>query len=187
MRRLALSVFTACGLAILSACNSGSGLTTGSSSSIDHVLFTNGSGQTNNFFVALSGSSGLFPATLQVNAVGIKGSGIAPQVVYDATFTWSAAFAAAGTTYSAGSSPNGSRTCGTPSSTPAIPILYQPQNSLVPTLLPAAQASNTVFVGAVKGVTPVSPGTSYCYNLLATQAGGGGVQGSVLVVVSNSP
>jgi hypothetical protein len=186
--RLALSsVLTVCGLALLSACNTGSGLTTGSSSSIDHVVFMNGSAQTNDFFVALSGTTGLFPATVEVNAVGVNGSGVAPQVVYDATFTWAAAFAPADTPYVAGSSPTGTRKCGAPSTTPVIPVYYEPQNALVPTLLPAGQAANTVYAGAVAGVTPVEPATNYCYYLVATQFGGGATQGSVLVVVSNSP
>ncbi|MBD5654349.1 MAG: hypothetical protein IAI50_04110 [Candidatus Eremiobacteraeota bacterium] len=170
----------------MSACSSSSGLATGPSSSIDHVVFTNGSGQVNDFFVALSGTVGLSPAAVQVNAVGIQGSNFTPQVVYGATFTWAAAFAAEGTPYSVGSSPNGPHKCGAPSITPAIPIYYQPQNSLVPTPLAANQSANVVYAAAVPKVELVAPGTSYCYNLIATQVGGG-TSGSVLVVVSNSP
>jgi len=191
MRRLALSVLTACGLAFLSACNSGSGLTTGNNASIDHVVFTNGSGQANDFFVALYSPGATNPPAVQVNAEGVSGSGIAPQIVPNATFTWVAAFAPAGTPYQVGSSPNGSHKCGAPdlvplAPVPAIPVYYVPANAINPVVLPPAQAANTVYAEGVAGLLPSGSDTSYCYTLLATQAGGS-VQGSVLVVVSNSP
>jgi hypothetical protein len=186
MRRLALSVLTACGLAILSACNSGSGVTTGNSSTIDHIIFTNGSGQANDFFVALYNPGASSPPAVQVNAEGVNGSGLAPQIVPSATFTWSAAFAPAGTPYQFGSTPNGSHKCGAPVDTPFIPVYYEPQNSITPVVLPPGQAADTVYAAGVAGLLPSGTGTSYCYYLLATQSGGS-VQGSVLVVVSNSP
>jgi hypothetical protein len=186
MRRLGLSVLTVCGFAFLSACNSGTGLVTGNNASIDSIVFTNGTSQTNDYFVALAtGNYG--EAAVQVNAQGVTGSGVDPQIVAGTTFTWAAAFAAADTPYVSGSSPTGFKKCGAPSTTPAIPIYYQPANSLVKAVLPANQASNVVYAAAVPGVEPVSPGESYCYHLVATQAGGGSTQGSVLVVVSNSP
>ena len=187
MRRLALSVLTACGLAILSACSGGTGLTTGTGSDSTvptSISFNNNSGQVNDFFLAPNAS-----ATLSVTATANKGAGPTAIVVPDATFTWAARFATAAdlpnvNTYLVGPSPNGYKTCGflaAATGTPAIPIYYQPTGVATLAPLPAAQASQQVFVAPVTGVP-----APYCIVLQAT-AFPGRVLGAITVVVSNSP
>jgi hypothetical protein len=187
MRRFALSVLTACGLALLTACGSGGGygFSTGTNSnqSIDSVVFSTSSNQTNDFFVTPGGTS-----PLQVNAVGQKGSGPTALVVPDATFTWAARFVNASdppnvASYLIGPAPGARKPCPAYAGpTPAVPILQQNLSS--PTgfaPLPSGQAANTVYIGAVPGATP-----PYCLVLQATHLGDG-VQGAVTVVVSSSP
>ena len=197
MRRLALSVFTACGLALLTACGSGGGYgfsTSGNSTgSVDQVILSAAkNGQANDFFVAPGGT-----APLQVDAIGQKGSGPFAVVVPDATFTWSARFINPATDgalaiYQVGPAPATPKVCGAPSSTPAVPILQQSLTSIAPPYpgfapLPNTQAARTVYVGAVPGVTPATPNNpTYCLVLNATHVSGGEI-GSHVIVVSNSP
>lgn len=195
MRRFALSAAAVCGLALLTACGSGGGygFSSGGNGSIESVAFTSGlSGQANNFFVAPGGV-----APLEVDAIAQKGSGPTALVVPDATFTWGARFVDPAVdgdlaTYQTGPVPNAPKRCGAPSQTPAIPIYKQNTASVVGpyagySALPAGQASKTVFIGSVPGVTPATSGNaSYCIVLVATHVGDG-VQGSKVIVVSNSP
>lgn len=187
MRRLALSVLAACGLAIVSACSGGTGLTLGSgndSTVPTSVSFLNGSNQVNDFFLAPSGTS-----PLSVTAVAAKGSGPTAIIVPGAQFTWAARFATAAdpssvNTYLFGPTPSGYKTCGfLPASvgTPAIPILYQAPGSEALSVLQNGQGSSQVFIAPVAGVP-----APYCIVLQAT-AKPGNVIGAVTVVVSNSP
>jgi hypothetical protein len=120
MRRLAFSLVAIGGFAALTACSGGTGLNTGGSQTPTSIVFTNGSGQTNNFFVADDGS-----APLLVAATAVNGTGATSTIIPDVQFTWSAAFLPAGTTYNTGPSPNGSGTCGAPAQTPLVNSLLQ--------------------------------------------------------------
>lgn len=200
MRRFALSIAAACGLALLTACGSGGGygFSSGGSSngSIDSVVFTAGAnGQASDFFAALTGAV----KPLEVDAIGEKGSGPTVLVVPNSTFTWSARFVDPSTdsaslyTYQTGTAPSVPKFCGKPSiTTVAIPIYQQNSASLATPFpgyapLPATQAASTVFVGAVPGVDPGTTGNStYCLLLVATHVGDG-VVGTKVVVVSNNP
>jgi hypothetical protein len=189
MRRLALSVFAVCGLALFTACGSSGGYgfaSTSGNGSIDAVVFTTDSAQTNDFFVTADGT-----APLQINAVGQKGSGPFATVVADAAFTWAGRFVNANdsfatASYLTGPAPAAAKACPDPNKvvggTPPVPILQQDQNNPlgVPLFvsLPAAQAARTVYIGAVKGVTP-----PYCLVIVATHVGDG-VLGSKTVLVT---
>jgi len=120
MRRLAPSLIAAFGIALLAACSGGGyGFNSGGTSNPQtptSILFENGSASVNDFFLDPTGN-----APVLVSAVAIKGSGSGSVVVPDATFTWAAVYAPAGTAYLKGASPNGSGTCGAPPS-PAFPI-----------------------------------------------------------------
>lgn len=193
MRRLALSVLTACGLAILSACSGGTGLTTGSGSTTPtQLVFSNGQAQVNDFFVAPSSGS-----AVSVTAIAEVGSGPTTAVLPNTTFTWAARFVNPATDppavymYNTGYNPNGNpagdngggqtKSCAAPASTPAVPILYAAPGSVLPSVLPSGQSTQQVFVAPVAGVA-----APYCLVLQAT-ASPGNVIGSVTVVVSNSP
>jgi hypothetical protein len=120
MRRLASSLIAASGLALLAACSGGgygfsSNLGT-SSQTPSFIMFQNGSASVNDFFVNPTGN-----APLLVSATAEKGTGAGATIIPDQVFTWSAAYAPAGTAYLKGASPNGSGTCGTPPS-PPFPI-----------------------------------------------------------------
>lgn len=206
MRRLALSVFTVCGLALLTACGTtgGTGFSSnGGNGSIDSVLFTNNSAQTNDFFVQGTGAV----APLQITAIGQKGSGTTALQVPDATFTWAGRFVdpttdlAANSTYTVGPAPSGSRNCPKlpAGGTPPVVILQQNppvqptpvpagQPTPVPTVapayipLPATQPSNTVFISAVAGVTP-----PYCLLIVASHVGDGTIGTKVVLVTNGVP
>lgn len=200
MRRLALSVFTACGLALLTACGSSGGYgfsTSGNSTgSVDQVILSAGkNGQTNDFFVAPGGT-----APLQIDAIGQKGSGPAALIVPDTTFTWAARYVTASdpaslTQYQVGPAPASPKSCGIPSGTPAVTV-YQSviQNGLPHTIpLPPSQSARTVFIVPDPTVTFVAKDKSgaalpsnYCLVVQATHTGDG-VIGAHVVVVSNSP
>jgi hypothetical protein len=120
MRRLALSLVTSCAIATLTACSGGYGFNTGGNQTPTSIQFTNGSSQANDFFVSYQGSSPVL-----VVAQAVKGTGATATVIPDVQFTWSAAFAPAGTIYHTGSSPNGQAECGTPSQTPLVNSLLQ--------------------------------------------------------------
>jgi len=124
MRRLASSLIVACGIALLTACSGGGyGLNsnTGNSTKVpDEIIFENGSASVDDFFLSPTGN-----APILVSAVAIKGLGSGSSVIPDATFSWAAVYAPAGTTYLKGASPNGQGTCGAP---PAPPF---PINSLL--------------------------------------------------------
>jgi len=120
MRRLASSLIAASGLALLAACSGGGyGFTSNlgtNPQTPSFIMFQNGSASVNDFFVNPTGN-----APLLVSATAEKGTGAGATIIPDQVFTWSAAYAPAGTTYLKGASPNGSGTCGTPPS-PAFPI-----------------------------------------------------------------
>jgi len=210
MRRLALSVIASCGLAILAACAAGTGFsgTVGSNSTTpDAIVFQNGSAQVDNFFLAPNGG-----APLLISALGVKGAGIGSTIIPDLSFQWSAVYAAAGTTYSRGVSPNGNGVCGTPPVAATFPInslLQQgPGGDAYPfylgqyTQLSSQPGSNppayTQQTSQIYIAPPFNPATnqqvlptpaatgSYCITVTALHGPSGRV-GSVLVVVSNSP
>lgn len=197
MRRFALSVITACGFAALTACGSSGGYgfsTSSGNGSIDSVAFTNGSAQTNDFFVTGIGGT----APLEINALGIKGSGPTSVVVPDSTFTWAGRFVGPNdpfsvASYEVGPTPGAAHACPTPPNngatppvytTPPVPIYQQNPASLSGlypgySAMPAGQQAQTVFVGAVAGVAP-----PYCLVIVATHVGDG-VIGSKTVLVTN--
>ncbi len=217
MRRLSLTLIASCGVALLSACASGGYAFNGTNGggNIDSVVFTNGSGQVNDFYVSPNGNT-----PIQVNAVGFRGTGQGALVVPDATFTWAAAFAKPGTPYFKGPSPSGNGECGTPAQTPPqyYTILIQgagsgpvpdasggmgvpPSGGQTSPMYPGYelinnfQATPTVYVSPpldptkLPVVVPVGyegTSTNYCVRLVATHIGDGR-QGSINVVVSNSP
>ena len=185
MRRLALSVFTACGLALLSACSGGTGIGSGSSTKITAVVFTNGSAAVNAFFVAPGGI-----APVAVDAVGTDNG----TLVYGQTFTWTARFGNPKTdppsiaTYTTGVAPSTFKTCAAPPATqPAVPLLEPGAVTASAggyvgySLLTSGFPVSGVYVGAVPGVT-----APYCLVLTAVHAVDGTV-GTVTVVVSANP
>lgn len=194
MRRLALSVFTACGLALLTACGSSGGYgfsSTSGNGSIDSVAFTNGSGQANDFFVTGLGGS----APLQINALGQKGSGPTALIVPDTVFTWAGRFVNPAvdqppvSTYVVGPVPGAAKPCPAlpVGGTPPVPIYQQNPANLVPpypgySALPPTQAAATVYVGAVPGVTP-----PYCLVIQATHVGDGVIGAKTVLVTNGTP
>jgi hypothetical protein len=187
MRRLALSLVSACGLALLSACSGGTGFGN-NGSSLTAIVFSNGSSQVADFFVAPGGTS-----PVRVAAVGVKGSP-GSDLVYGQTFLWAARFVNPATdpasisTYKTGVSPSTFKTCAAPPKVqPAVPILVPGPYSDVTsgfagyTALAATQPASTVYVAAVPGT--VAP---YCLVLTATHPADGTV-GTVTVVVSQNP
>ena len=204
MRRLALSVFTACGLALLTACGSSGGYgfgTTSGNSSIDNVVFTNGSAQTNDFFVTFGGQ-----APLEINAIGQKGSGPFATIVPDSSFTWSGRFVDPATdpasvaSYTIGSVPNASKPCPkVPATTPAVTIFQQnPANLSVPPYagyspLPSGQPASTVFVGTVGTFTATTPPVfvpvppPYCLVIVAKHVGDGVIGSKTVLVTAGQP
>jgi hypothetical protein len=186
MRRLALSVFTACGLALLSACSGGTGFGSGSSTQISAIVFTNGSAAVNAFFVAPGGI-----APVAVDAVGTVSGGT---LVYGQTFTWTARFVNPKTdppsiaTYTTGVAPATFKTCAAPPAVqPAVPLLEPGATTgsaggyVGYKLLTAGFPVSGVYVGAVPGVT-----APYCLVLTAFHASDG-TTGTVTVVVSANP
>jgi hypothetical protein len=137
---------------------------------------------------------------LEVNAIGVNGSGPNPQYAPDATFTWGARYidptvdpaniASYLTGSTSGSSPTGSKPCpAIPATLPTIPILIPggtgTKSSIYPgyTLLPSTQASKSVYIGAIPGI---STSKSFCIRLEAAPVSGGS-GGGVTVLISNSP
>lgn len=197
MRRLALSAFAACGLGLLTACGSSGGYGfsgTSGNNSIDYVVFTGNSAQTNDFFVTPGGT-----APLQINAVGQKGTGPAAVNVPDAAFTWAGRFVNPATdppsvaSYTVGPSPSAAKPCPTQRAgtggTPAVPIYQQTPSNVGPqatvqgfSVLPAGQPARTVYVAAVPGVTP-----PYCLVIVATHVGDGVVGTKTVLVTSGVP
>jgi hypothetical protein len=187
MRRLALSLVSACGLALLSACSGGTGFGN-NGSSLSAIVFSNGSAQVANFFVAPGGTS-----PLRVAAVGVE-STPGSDLVYGQTFLWAARFVnpltdpASIATYTTGVSPSTFKTCAAPPKVePPVPILVPAPYSDVTsgfagyTALGPTQPVSTVYVAAVPGVA-----APYCLVLTATHPADGTV-GTVTVVVSQSP
>ncbi len=193
MRRLALSVFTACGLGLLTACGSGGGYGFSSSGnangSIDQIVFSAAkNAQTNDFIVAPGGT-----APLEVDALGEKGSGPFAVVVPDATFTWAARFVDPAVdsfrvaSYLVAAAPGPARPCPKkPSTTPAIPILQQSLPGVYTTALTASQAARTVFIAAPPGMAAADNAAGYCIVLVAKHVGDG-VIGSKTILISNNP
>lgn len=195
MRRLALSVVTGFGLALLTACGSGGGYgfsTSGNANgSIDQVVFTSGkNAQADNFLVAPPNGV-TQPPLLQVDAIGEKGSGPLAIVVPDSTFVWGARFVDPATdpaqvaSYHVTAAGTNKPCPKKPSVTPAIPILIAATGGQF-TPLAAGQAARTVFIGGPSGMAPADNATGYCIVLNAKHLGDG-VQGSVTVLVSNNP
>jgi hypothetical protein len=213
MRRFALSLVATCGLAALTACAGGYGLNTGSNQTPTSIEFTNGSGQVNDFFVALNGS-----APVLISATAVKGSGTLATVIPDVQFTWSATYLPKGTTYVTGGSPNGQSECGAPATTTPINSLLQQGGGGNPSAYPGyTQLSETTIAGTPYGtpqygqhaaeifvgpplqpsgpdpsldltppyvpVQPATAGGNYCLNVVAT-AFPSGVSGGVTVVVT---
>jgi hypothetical protein len=190
MRRLALPILTICGLALLTSCSGGSGLAFGTSTTSPTVvvLYAGSNGQTNDFEIAPTGV-----APLAVAAVGYTGSGVSPNYVVDATFTWAARYVNPLTdpqnvaTYTVGPAPGTFKTCpAVPTFQPPVPILIQGGTGAASsfagyTVLPATTATSQVFLEAVPGVT-----APYCLVVDATSVNGH-VVGSHTVIVSNSP
>jgi hypothetical protein len=191
MRRLALSILTACGLAFVTACSGGSGFSGSSSSDVPTgvVLYAGEVGQTVGFEVVPAGTSPLL-----VSAVGYKGGAIDPNVVVDSTFTWAARYVNPLTdppsvaTYTVGTAPSSFKSCpAVPAITPAVPILQYggsgTESTLYPgfTIMPASQSATQVYLGSVPGVT-----APYCLVIQATSVNGG-VIGAHTVIVSQSP
>jgi hypothetical protein len=120
MRRLASSLIAASGLALLAACSGGgyglSGNIGNTPQTPTFISFQNGAAGVDDFFLDPTGNSPIL-----VSATAIKGTGSGAVIIPDQVFTWAATYAAAGTSYLKGASPNGSGTCGTPPS-PAFPI-----------------------------------------------------------------
>jgi hypothetical protein len=183
-------MLTACGLAaVLTGCGSGFAGGTVTTDPTVVVLTQGPSAQTNDFFVAPGGIS-----PLGVSAIAYSGSGVTPNIIPDATFTWAARYVNPLTdppsiaTYTVGPTPNGFKTCpAVPTFTPPVPILQQHgtgvPSTLYPgyTILPATQAAVQVFIGAVPGVP-----APYCLVIQATSVNGN-VIGAHNVVVSSSP
>jgi hypothetical protein len=211
MRRIALSLAALCGLAAMSACSAGSGLSSGGNGTPTTIFFQGSSGQVNDFFVAPDGG-----APVSVTAVAAKGSGIGSTIIPNVQFNWSATYAPPGTTYSKGGSPNGHGTCGTPATTPGVNSLLQQlggggafpiyggaytQLSIQPNSKPPiyTQQASSIFVGpptipppgepdtATSTVVPyAAESTNYCLVVYATYAPTNLTRG-VIVVVSDSP
>ncbi|GAC1302478.1 MAG: hypothetical protein NVSMB19_11790 [Vulcanimicrobiaceae bacterium] len=194
MRRLALSVFTVCGLALLSACGSGGGYgfstSDNANGSIDQVVFTAGrNAQANSFIVSPTGNT-----PLEVDAIGQKGTGPFAVVVPDATFTWAARFVDPTkdnppvSNYTVGPNASSKPCPKKPSTTPAIPILQQTLPGVYPVsaALTPSQAARTVFIAAPAGMSAADNATGYCIVLQATHVGDGKV-GAATVLVSNNP
>ncbi len=195
MRRLALSVVTGLGLALLTACGSGGGYgfsTSGNANgSIDQVVFTAGkNAQANNFIVVPPNGVTATPL-LQVDALGQKGTGPFAIVVPDSTFLWGARFvdpavdSAKVASYQVTSAGTTKPCPKKPSITPKIPIFIA-ATGLGTTVLGTSQASRTVFVGGPSVMPAADNATGYCIVLNATHVGDG-VQGSQTILVSNNP
>jgi hypothetical protein len=201
MRRQVFHLAAAAVLAAaLSACagQGGYGFNTSGSNgnSIDHIVFTNGSGQVNVFAVAPTGPPGGPGAPgplIQVNGIGTRGTqGV---IVPDSTFAWTAAFTLGEAFYQ--SSQNGTLkpcsvavpTSGTvlPDISPfsTTPVIFFQVPGGVSSFAPIApgQQSATVFVTPAQGVTFGSGKTNYCMTLTAF---GSGTNASVQIAVTNS-
>jgi hypothetical protein len=191
MRRLAISVCTVVGLALLSACSGGTGFGNGTGSSkLTSVVFSTGSsGEVSDFFLAPGAIS-----PLQISATGENGTGPSAEIVYGQSFIWTARFVNPKTdppsiaTYTTGTVPSTFKACPSPPAVqPAVPILIPGTVAGVSsgyvgyTPLPASQAASTVYVGSVPGAA-----APYCLVLTAIHQSDG-VSGTVTVVVSNSP
>jgi hypothetical protein len=188
MRRLAVSMLTACGLAILSACSGGTGFSTSGGTVVPtSISFSNGSGMVNDFFVAPTYTDPTTPSqALSVTAVASKGSGVFTEVDPGVTYTWAARFVNASdppsvSEYLVGPTPSGYKSCAIATTTPAVPIYYQPGGQAMLTPLPTATTAQQVYIAPVAGVA-----APYCLVLQATSHPGG-VIGAITVVVSNSP
>jgi hypothetical protein len=184
MRRLALSVLTACGLALLTACSAGTGLSTsGNGNNPTFVEFTNGSGQANDFTVSAAGVSQYGPPLLQINALAAKTNGPATIFLPDRAFLWAARFVNPATDppsvaqVLAGPVPNGFTACpAKPAATPAVPLLWVPPGSFTPALVSGNEPA-TIYVAIPAGPTP-----PYCLAIQATDVQSG-VIGSVTMEV----
>jgi len=190
MRRLALPTF-ACGIVLLTACGGGSGFSGSTASDAPQVVVLSAgtNGQAQDFEIAPGGT-----APLAVAATAYTGTGITPNVVVDATFTWAARYVNPLTdppsvaTYTVGSAPNAFKTCPPiPKTLPPVPILQQFGTGAAATgypgytLMPATATANQVFLGAVPGVP-----APYCLEIVATAVKNGTV-GAHTVIVSQSP
>lgn len=133
MRRIALTLVLACGASVLAACSGGTGLSSGSSSSIAQITFTNGSAQADDFFVSPTGN-----APLELNGIAYQ-SGFNHLIVPGVQFTWSATYAPVGTPYLRGPQPNGNGVCGSPAETTAVNSLLAPVTQKIGGSTPVGQ------------------------------------------------
>lgn len=204
MRRLAFSLIASCGLAALAACSGGgfgTNLATGAQSKVpDQILFGNGSGSVQDFFVDPTGNSPIL-----VNATGIKGTGASTVVIPDMTFQWSAVYAPAGTTYLKTASPNATGTCiappagatgtitvgGTPSAgntifvtINGIPLSIAEANGAT-TATTAAAITTAINGNATLTAENVSASTSGSVVTVTASPPGGGANGYALVATTN--
>lgn len=194
MRRLVISVATACGLALLTACSGGGyGFSTGGNAngSIDQIVFSAGTNAQADSFLVVPQTALVPTAYLEVSALGQKGSGVSAVVVPDATFTWGARFVDPATdplsvaSYQVGTNGTKKPCPKKPSTTPAIPIYIKGTN-LQYTALAPGQSARVVEVPGPAGMSALDNATGFCIVLNATHLGDG-VQGSQTILVSNNP
>ncbi|MGB8266363.1 MAG: hypothetical protein WCE44_08590 [Candidatus Velthaea sp.] len=170
MRRLVLSLLAASSLALLTACGQGgTAFSSGSNGNANRVVFTGTQGLSGVFFVR-AGSG------IQVTAEAVYGS--QNVLSSDQNFTFSWAFAPAGTLYQNGSVSGAQQSaCAAPPSGAAPPlntILSNAGPNYV-TVTPFPTAAG--YAAAETGAAP------YCINLVATHTVDG-VQGSVVIDVT---
>jgi hypothetical protein len=177
MRRFALALIAAAGVSVVSACGGSNGVSVGNSSNPAVIEFRNGSDQTQLFLVA----PGATP--LEVFAVGRTSDGL---VIANTTVSWSAGYAATGAQYESNISGQ-TKSCGTPASTPAIPLLLQAPTGSASPFVPyaAGQYTQYIFVEPPADVVPAGTSTNYCIELVARSPGG--TLGSVVIAVGSAP
>jgi hypothetical protein len=163
--------------------------------SIDGIVFSNGSGQTNVFAVSPTGPSagpGAPGPLIQINATGVRGS--LKTLVPDTSFTWDAAFNLDTAVMYTSNAAGLKKQCGLPVPTSGItlpdispfsstPVLYYqaPGGGYAP--LAPDQIVSTVYVTPPIGVTDAVGYTNYCIIVTAV---GDGATATLPVVVTNT-
>ncbi len=165
------------------------------SGTIDGIVFSNGSGQTNVFAVSPTGvpaGPGAPGPLVQINATGVRG----PQntLVPDTSFTWDAAFNENTAITYAANAAGLRKQCGLPVPTSGItlpdispfsstPVLYYqvPGGGFAP--LAPDQIVSTVYLTPPIGVTDAVGYTNYCITVTAF---GDGNKSNLEVVVTNT-
>ena len=217
MRRLPLSLLASCGLLLLAACSGGSGFGTNSSNSPDALVFAGSSGQVNDFFVSPSGNQPVQINVTAVKGSGpaaviLPGHSFTWAAAFAApgtTYTKGASPVGTGTCGTPAVTPTVDSLLQQGAGGNAYPLFGGAYTQLSGTLVSTTtqgmqinytqQASN-IFVGPPTTTidatgnatgTVVTPSAtsltaSYCLRLVATDVPSGR-QGSIVVVVSNSP